>query len=52
MTINQLTQEHITEQTLAGANHLKDGTGNTLGITIKVWAVWAPEMQISRVKTK
>ena len=38
MTINQITQEHITDQTPAGANHLKDGAGNTLGVTAKVWA--------------
>src|SRR5215468_7869549 len=36
--MNQITQDHITDQTPHGANVVKDGGGAYLGAMVKVWA--------------
>ena len=35
--MNQITQDHITEETPLGTNFVKDSTGAYLGVTVKVW---------------
>src|SRR5215469_2199624 len=42
--MNQITQDHITDQTPDGTNHVKDGAGATLGVAVKVWGPNASEV--------
>jgi 1,4-alpha-glucan branching enzyme len=35
--MNQITQDHITEQTPNGTNLVRDATGAYVGVTVKVW---------------
>ena len=45
--MNQITQDHITEQTPNGTNLVKDSTGAYLGVTVKVWGPKASSVYLN-----
>ena len=45
--MNQITQDHITEQTPNGTNLVKDSTGAYLGVTVKAWGPKASSVYLN-----
>jgi hypothetical protein len=46
-TMNQITQDHISEQTPYGTNLIQDSGGAYLGVTVRVWGPSASEVYLN-----